>query len=253
MSLVPEPVPEETKETAEYPHGAAAPAPGGVSESTHDGTRSSDQRLRQTELPTGTAPLSAAPKVPFMEVIGEFGGIYILARTETDELLIVDQHAAHERILYEQVTRRSARERQSQELIAPVTLHRSPREASVIRDLLPSLADEGFVLEDFGGDSFLVRAIPVVLGRAEDTAVIDEVVSDLVRPDPARSVSSRERLTRIIACRGAIKAGTVLTREQSQRLLDQLRLAESPFTCPHGRPTIIRFTRWDLDAMFKRI
>jgi len=233
-----------------YPQDAAIPS--GVFESSHAGTLSSDQRLRQTELPTGSAR-QTGPKVPRMEVIGEFGGIYILAKTETGELLIVDQHAAHERILYEQVTRRSDREQQSQELIAPVTLHRTPRDAAVIRELLPSLAREGFVLEDFGRDTFLVRAIPIVLGRAEETRVIDEIISDLVRPDSARSVSNKERLTRIIACRGAIKAGTVLTREQAQRLLDQLRLTDSPFTCPHGRPTIIRFTRDDLDGMFKRI
>jgi DNA mismatch repair protein MutL len=245
-----EPDAQESDIPAKYLADDALPA--AVFESSHAGTLSSDQRLRQTELPTGSVR-ETAPKVPFMEVIGEFGGIYILARNEAGELLIVDQHAAHERILYEQVTRRSSRDRQSQELISPVTLHRSPREASVIRELLPSLAQEGFILEDFGGDTFLVRAIPIVLGRAEETRVIDEIISDLVRPDSARSVSNKERLTRIIACRGAIKAGTVLTPEQSQRLLDQLRLAESPFTCPHGRPTILRFTREDLDAMFKRI
>ncbi|WP_321508281.1 DNA mismatch repair endonuclease MutL [uncultured Methanoregula sp.] len=224
--------------------------PDGVFESTHIGTLSSDQHLRQTELPTGSP--GTLPKIPAMEVIGEFGGIYILARTSTDELVIIDQHAAHERILYEQVARQDPGH-QSQELIAPVILHRTPRDTAVIRDLLPALAREGFVLEDFGRDTFLVRAIPVVLGRTEGTGIIDEIISDLVSPDSARSVTNRERLTRIIACRGAIKAGTVLTREQCQRVIDQLRLTTSPFTCPHGRPTIIRFTREDLDAMFKRI
>jgi len=252
----PEPVHEhlvtgQEEPVTAYPRDEAVPS--GVFESTHIGTVSSDQRLRQTELATGTRITAAAPKIPFMEVIGEFGGIYILARTSTDELLVIDQHAAHERILYEQVSGRSLREHHSQELIAPIILHRTPRDAAVIRDLLPALAQEGFVLEDFGGDTFLVRAIPVVLGRTEDTGILEEVISDLVRPDPARSVTDRERLTRIIACRGAIKAGTVLTREQSQRILDQLRLTENPFTCPHGRPTVIRFTREDLDAMFKRI
>ncbi|MFA4859982.1 DNA mismatch repair endonuclease MutL [Methanoregula sp.] len=234
-----------------YPQDSAVPA--AVFESTHPGTISSDQRLRQTELPVGARTPATASKIPFMNVIGEFGGIYLLARTSTDELFIIDQHAAHERILYEQVQRRSVREHQSQELISPVVLNRTPRDAAVIRDLIPALAQEGFILEDFGKDTFLVRAIPVVLGRAEDTGVLDEVISDLVRPDPSRTVTGRERLTRIIACRGAIKAGTVLTMEQSQRILDQLRLTENPYTCPHGRPTIIRFTRTDLDAMFKRI
>jgi len=77
-------------------------------------------------------------------------------------------------------------------------------------------------------------------------------VSDLVTGEPARTVSDREKITRIIACRGAIKAGTVCTREQCQRIVNQLRLTKSPFTCPHGRPTMIRFSRPELDTMFKR-
>jgi len=97
-----------------------------------------------------------------------------------------------------------------------------------------------------------VRAVPAVLGKQEETAFIDEMVSDLVSTDISLHVSDRERITRIIACRGAIKAGTVCTPEQCQRIVNQLRLTESPFTCPHGRPTMIRFTRKELDTMFKR-
>jgi DNA mismatch repair protein MutL len=225
-------------------------ASAGVSESTHAGTIDSDQRLRQTELMTG---IPAVPsKLPAIEVIGEFGGIYILGRTDTGELVIIDQHAAHERILYEQVLLRLKGEHHSQELIWPVILHRTPKEVSILKDLLPALALEGFVLEEFGGDTFIVRAIPVVLGRIEDAGIIDEIISDLVNDASTGSVNNRERITRVIACRGAIKAGTVCTREQCQRIVNQLRLARNPYTCPHGRPTIIRFSRADLDAMFKR-
>lgn len=214
------------------------------------GTSATDRQLRQTELVAGISPV--IPLLPAMEVIGEFGGIYILVRIAGDELIVIDQHAAHERILYEQVTARLVGERRSQELIEPVVLYPTHRDAAIIRDLLAELAQEGFVLEDFGRDSFLVRAVPVVLGRLEETGVIDDIISDLVTGDPARSVSNRERITRIIACRGAIKAGTVCTQEQCQRIVNQLRLTKNPFTCPHGRPTMIRFTREDLDAMFKR-
>jgi DNA mismatch repair protein MutL len=229
-------------------------APAGVFESTHAGTAATDQRLRQTELPVDTAPAYLVSSLlPEIEVIGEFGGIYILARTTGDELLLIDQHAAHERILYEQVTGQVQETRPSQELISPVVLHRTPKEAAILKDLLPALALEGFILEEFGGDAFLVRAVPVVLGRLEETTIIDEIISDLVSEEAAQVVSNRERITRIVACRGAVKAGTVCTREQSQRIVDQLRRMKNPFTCPHGRPTMIRFTRKELDAMFKRI
>ncbi|HZK30223.1 MAG TPA: DNA mismatch repair endonuclease MutL [Methanoregula sp.] len=226
------------------------PVPSGIRDSLHSGTIMTDRQLRQTELPTGMVPMDA--KLPVMEVIGQLGGIYILATTESGELVLIDQHAIHERILYEQVIARTAGEHRSQELIVPFILHRTLQETAILRDLLPALAQEGFVLEEFGRDTFLVRAIPVVLGKLEDTSIIDEMVSDLVSEEPVRSVNTRERITRIIACRGAIKAGTVCTQEQSQRLIQQIRYAKNPFTCPHGRPTMLRFSRTELDIMFKR-
>lgn len=246
-TLIQDNIPVDTPAESYIP---LAKEPGGVSETTHFGTIDSDERLRQTELLTGLTPLQSM--LPGMAVIGEFGGIYILARTVTDELLIIDQHAAHERILYEQVIARSQERPVSQELISPFIIHRTPKEAAILRDLLPALDREGFVLEEFGNSSYLIRAVPVVLGRMEDTTVIDEIISDLVSSTPQQSVNNREKLTRIIACRGAIKAGTVCSHEQCQRIIDQLRRTNNPYTCPHGRPTIIRFNRADLDAMFKR-
>ncbi|OPX63398.1 MULTISPECIES: DNA mismatch repair endonuclease MutL [unclassified Methanoregula] len=249
--------PGEEKPTAAvktYTRESAGPPPAGVYESTHAGTLLTDQRLRQTELPVSSDLTCLVPSLlPEINVIGEFSGIYILARTAGDDLLLIDQHAAHERILYEQVTAQSRENRPSQELISPFVLNRTPKEAAVIRDLLPALASEGFIIEGFGGNSFLVRAVPVVLGRIEDTTIIDGIISDLTSEEASVSVSDRERITRIVACRGAVKAGTVCTREQCQRIVDQLRRAKNPFTCPHGRPTMIRFTRKELDTMFKRI
>jgi DNA mismatch repair protein MutL len=226
------------------------PISSGTSESTHAGTVTTDRQLRQTELTTGNVPVDT--KLPNMEVIGQLGGIYILTTTESGELILVDQHAAHERILYEQVLTRSGGNHRSQELIVPVVLHRTSQEASVLLDLIPALAKEGFVLEEFGRDTFLVRAIPVVLGKLEDTTMIDEIISDLVSEEPLRTINNREKITRIIACRGAIKAGTICTKEQCQRIIYQIRNTQNPFTCPHGRPTMLRFSRADLDAMFKR-
>lgn len=224
-------------------------APGRVSEPTHAGTVSTELRLRQTELAPEDVPASP---VPPLRVIGEFGGIYILATTETGELLVIDQHAAHERILYELAGRRDAGEKRVQELIAPVILHRTARESAILSELLPALAEEGFRIEEFGRDTFVVRTIPVVLGKLEDTSLLEDIISDLTSPERGQRVDNRERITRIVACRGAIKAGTVCTREQCQRVADQLRLTKNPFTCPHGRPTMIRFSKADLDGMFKR-
>ena len=227
------------------------PGPAGVSEPTHTGTISTDRQLRQTELDSGTRADSG--HVPAMEVIGQFGGIYIIAANRFGELFLVDQHAAHERVMYEMVSRETGTGRLSQELLVPVVFQRTAKESAILRELMPALADGGFEIEEFGRDSFIVRAIPVFLGKIEDMGLIDEMIGDLVGEERIREPDARERVIRVIACRGAVKAGTVCSAEQSQRLLNQLRQTENPFTCPHGRPTMIRFTRDELDRMFRRI
>jgi DNA mismatch repair protein MutL len=229
-----------------------APSPRAfVGEPTHAGSTMTDRQLRQTELPTGAVP--GRSSIPAMELIGQFGGIYLLAATPGGDLFIIDQHAAHERILYEQVAAKGEAVPLSQELIVPFTLERPARDAAVIRRFLPDLAAEGFTIAEFGRNSFIVSAVPVILGKTEEAAgLIADIVDDLARGDLKNPVTRREEITRIIACRGAIKAGTVCTGDQCRRLLQQLSRTQDPFTCPHGRPTIIRFTRGELDAMFKR-
>jgi DNA mismatch repair protein MutL len=251
---VAEPVEPYGEKTRELP-AAATPAPGtavspALTEPTHTGTISTDHRLRQTELASGVSPVTAA--VPAMEVIGQVGGIYILAAAVDGELIIIDQHAAHERIFYEQVSWRSMAARHAQELLVPAIIHRPPKDTAILRELAPVLAQEGVVIEEFGSGSFLVRAVPAVMGKIEGPEQIDDLVSDLLNSDLDRPVSDRERITRIIACRSAIKAGTVCTHEQCQRIVNQLRATKTPFTCPHGRPTMIRFSRAKLDEIFKR-
>jgi len=236
-------------ETPSRPYPSDTVRPGIVAEPTHAGTTGSDRRLRQTELAHDNSTDSSLPP---LRVIGEFGGIYILATTETGELLVIDQHAAHERILYEIASRKGSGEKRVQELIAPVILHRTPRESAILSDILPALREEGFHIEEFGKDTFIVHTVPVVLGKLEDTSLLEDIISDLVSAERGQRVDNRERITRVVACRGAIKAGTVCTQEQCQRVADQLRLTKNPFTCPHGRPTMIRLSKADLDTMFKR-
>ncbi len=232
-----------------YDHIPASPA--GVSEPTHEGTMTTERQLRQTELAVGSD--AERENIPAMELIGQFGGIYLLAATAGGDLFIIDQHAAHERILYEQVSAKTTEAPLSQELIVPVVLERSARDAATIRRFLPDLAQEGFAITEFGRNSFIVSAIPVILGKTEEAAgLLADIVDDLSHEDLKNPVTRREQITRIIACRGAIKAGTVCTGDQCRRLLQQLARARDPFTCPHGRPTIIRFSRGELDAMFRR-
>lgn len=232
------------------------PAPdrvsGGVREPSGVPYPDTDRRLRQTELPE-PAGVGEFSRVPEMEILGQLDETYILACPRGGgDLILIDQHAAHERILYEQTVLTGNRDQSSQELLAPVPLHLSPREATLLPELLPVLEKEGFVVEGFGGDTFAVHCVPVVLGRNIPPEGIREIVSALLVGDEKGEVGERERVRRVVACRGAIKAGAPCTPEQCRRLVNQLRHADNPYTCPHGRPTMVALTRKQLDGLFLR-
>ncbi|WP_265581135.1 DNA mismatch repair endonuclease MutL [Methanofollis aquaemaris] len=229
------------------PAPTTAPRPG-VGESPALYAKS-DRRLRQTELPLAGAERNRLPEVT---VLGQVDATYIVGSTGGRSLVLIDQHAAHERILYEQVQAKQASGPKTQELIVPVLVTFSPTEVELVREALPLLAEEGFVVEEFGPSTFAVNAIPVVLGKLEEPEVIRDLVSALVREGPSDPVGRREAITRRVACRGAIKAGDPLTTEQMQRLVEQLAHTENPYTCPHGRPTVILFSPDEMAAMFRR-
>ncbi|MCK8518941.1 DNA mismatch repair endonuclease MutL [Methanoculleus sp. 7T] len=206
----------------------------------------SDRQLRRTEVG------GAENLLPAMEPVGQVAATYIVAEGTDGTLYLVDQHAAHERVLYDQVVERRDAEPRSQELITPVVLSFPPRESAALRDAMPLLADEGFVVEEFGRDTFAVRAVPVALGTLEDLEVVRETIADLLADASRTAPDRREAVTCIVACRGAVKAGALLTHEQQKRLLAQLARTKTPWTCPHGRPTVVAFDKRKLDGMFRR-
>ena len=206
-----------------------------------------DKRLRRTER-EGEKNL-----LPAMEPIGQVAATYIAAEGVDGTLYLVDQHAAHERILYDQVVEQRDAESAAQELLVPVILSLSPKEAAALREAIPLLAGEGFVVEEFGRDTFAVRAVPAALGAVEDAAgTVRETIADLLSGESRAHTDQREVVTCIIACRGAIKAGTRLTPEQQRLLISQLARTKTPWTCPHGRPTVVAFDRKKLEKIFGR-
>jgi DNA mismatch repair protein MutL len=206
-----------------------------------------DKRLRRTER-EGEKNL-----LPAMEPIGQVAATYIAAEGVDGTLYLVDQHAAHERILYDQVVEQRDAESAAQELLVPVVLPLSPKEAAALREAIPLLAGEGFVVEEFGRDTFAVRAVPAALGAVEDAAgTVRETIADFLSGESRAHTDQREVVTCIIACRGAIKAGTRLTPEQQRLLISQLARTKTPWTCPHGRPTVVAFDRKKLEKIFGR-
>ncbi len=222
------------------------PAPvAGVREPDRTALMHSDRRLRQTE--TNPAKPGSRPAMPELSVIGYLSDLYIIASDPDGGLVIIDQHAAHERILYEQV---SDKKPGSQELINPIVHRISPQESDVLTQAIPVLADQGFVVEPFGADSCMVRAIPVVLGHPENDMVIHEILDGVLAHGPGHA--TREEIMKMVACRGAIKAGTACSLEQCARLVAQLRRTKNPYSCPHGRPTMVAYTLPQLARIFKR-
>lgn len=199
--------------------------------------------------PEGTG----TPFLPEMDVIGQLDNTYILAAFRGGEdLILIDQHASHERILYDRLAGRSESPPQSQELLVPVVLDLSPRESSIVSDLFPVLSDAGFCLEEFGKGSYAVRAVPVVLGRQIDAAGAREIVSAILAGSPRKGPAAADEIRKIVACRGAVKAGTPLSIEECRALLDDLRRTSHPYSCPHGRPTMVVLKRKEIDGLFLR-
>ncbi|MDE4909026.1 DNA mismatch repair endonuclease MutL [Methanogenium marinum] len=209
-----------------------------------------DKQLRLTSNMDGDTGVNLLPS---MRIIGQVADGYILAASrDNDELLIIDQHAAHERILYDQLCRRRDVGIQRQELLVPLVVELNAAEKLALSANIDILLELGFIVDEFGPDAFAVRAVPMVLGKRLGTEMIHDIFSDLIVESRKTADEKSERITATIACRGAIKAGSPLTQEQMERLVLQLSHTSEPYTCPHGRPVILSYSHKELDRMFHR-
>lgn len=209
--------------------------------------KDTERRLRRTEQQDDGKP---APDIPELKVLGQVESVYVITETG-DGLTIIDQHAAHERILFEQV--RDSRRTDSQELIVPVNLELDPKERTLMKECIPYLEEFGFRISEFGPDSFAITAVPDVLGKLEDTELVHDIIIDILKEGKIKEGTGIfDRVTKSVACRGAIKAGADCSPDQMKNLISQLLKTENPYTCPHGRPTMVTLNRQELDKLFKR-
>jgi len=211
----------------------------------------SDHKLRQTELadvPAGRETTSSHVR----RVLGQVHGTYILAEGEDGDLLIIDQHAAHEKIVFDALMKKREGVVSSQHLLVPVMVQLSHRDAALVRDASGDLHAAGFVIEPFGGDSWAVQAVPAAGWKMDDPDDIRSLLLEVIEGIRGPATDRQMRVCMTIACRTAIKGSTLLSREQMERLISQLLYAGPPFTCPHGRPALARFTDVDLGHLFQR-
>ena len=188
------------------------------------------------------------------KIIGQLFDTYWLVEFH-DQLYIIDQHAAHERVLYEKTLQgMKTREFTSQYLSPPIILNLSMQEEEVLKEHLDTFANIGFEIEAFGGDSYAVRAIPDNLfGIAKKELLIEmldslvEGISSSIAPDMiAEKVAS-------MSCKAAVKGNSRLSYKEVEELIKELLKLDNPYHCPHGRPTIIAMTKQELEKKFKRI
>jgi DNA mismatch repair protein MutL len=187
-----------------------------------------------------------------LRVIGQLHATYILCEAP-DGLVLVDQHAAHERVLYEQFGRGGAARGAAQALLVPETVALSHQEAESLTRLAPALAELGIAIEPFGGATVVVKAVPAALSGREMRPLLSEIAAAASAAAAAGGAQAAlDRCRQIAACHGAIRAGQPLAAPQIQRLLEQLDGCANPSHCPHGRPTWLRYDRAVLERAFKR-
>ncbi len=188
---------------------------------------------------------------PAYRVVGVAFKTYIILEVN-DTLLLIDQHAAHERLRYEMYCRQLESGTASQQLLTPLIVRLSEREMALIMDNIELLSDAGYTVEPFGEHDIQVRAVPHVLGKAELKPLFMDMLNSLNRLKAATLDARRAEIMQM-ACKSAIKGGDALSESEIDALIGEMLETGAPPTCPHGRPVVKQVSRRDLEKLFKRI
>jgi len=222
---------------------AASPAPALVEREVSQGDAA-------PQTPRRPSP-SARPAPPEYRVIGVVLKTYILVEAD-DSLVLIDQHAAHERLQYEKLMKQMEAGRGSQQLLTPMIVRVSARELALLLDNLDVLRDAGYDVEPFGETDIQVRSVPFILGKADLRPAFMDTINALNRVRNA-TVELRRAEVMQMACKSAVKGGDALSRDEIEALIRQMLDTGAPPTCPHGRPVMKALSRRELEKMFKRI
>lgn len=192
-------------------------------------------------------------KFPKLRVIGQFSKMYILAEYQTD-LYIVDQHAAHEKILFEKYFKDIEEGTiVVQQLLVPTILDLSLEDYAYYEENNKVFSGAGFVIEHFGGETISIKEVPYFLGKLDSKKLFMEILDNLKGLGSGKTSEVKLNKIASMACRSAVKANDYLNHDEMEKLLEDLRYINDPFYCPHGRPIIIKFTEYELNKKFRRI
>lgn len=209
--------------------------------------------LRKEEWPAGSDEVERTAKFPMPKIIGQFRDTYILTEIH-DELYIFDQHAAHEKINFEKYML-DIREGSvaSQGLLIPEIVDLDMDDHQLYLDNKEILKEAGFMIEDFGDRSISIREVPLFLGKVQASSYLHEILDNIRNLGKGNKEDVKYLRIATAACKASIKAYEPLTMEEMQYLVEELRFIKEPFTCPHGRPTLVKLTEKDMQKMFRRI
>lgn len=224
----------------------------------HDESLTMDGEPQSVETPEGQSPSTVGGQrsfetgVPLLRLIGQIGSTYLVAEGP-DGLYLIDQHAAHERVLFEKLmAQHENRSIPSQALLAPEVVTLPPQSAKMIGEQLPFLNKFGFEVEEFGANTFQVRAMPILFSGGDPASALRALVEDFEEDESPLQAEVEARLAARVCKRLAVKAGQVLTSDEQRSLLNDLEACQSPRTCPHGRPTMIHLSVDTLERQFGR-
>ena len=186
-------------------------------------------------------------------IIGQLFETYWLVELE-DKLYIIDQHAAHEKVKYERLIKKiNDNAVLSQQLNPPIILSLSKGEEELLKQFMDNFAQVGFEIEHFGGNEYSLRAIPTELFGLSAADYFHELLDDLTQEKLSKNLSSVNDRIATMACKSAVKGNNRMSYKEAEVLIDELLTLDNPYNCPHGRPTIIAYSKYELEKKFKRI
>jgi DNA mismatch repair protein MutL len=191
--------------------------------------------------------------MPPMRVIGQIQQMYIVAEGP-DGLYLIDQHAAHERILYDKLMAQKVQAAVvSQQLLESVVVDLSPGQAAILEAELAALTEVGFQVEPFGGTTYRLRAVPDLLHQTDPAQILVDILAEMAEGAIPLARETHQKIAIIVCKRASIKGGQILSYEEMRELVRQLEATSAPRTCPHGRPTMIHLSSAQLAREFGRL
>jgi DNA mismatch repair protein MutL len=223
-------------------------APGATDEGERQGSTYVGQRF--SGAGAGAGPIDIKPMIP----LGQFRDTFIIA-VDDEGVAIIDQHVAHERVLFERVMEKlTSGTLESQRMLVPMTIDLAPGEREALLARAAELVRFGFEIEDFGGDTVKITALPAILSRDDSDSAVRALAQDLEGLDRGLRVEEAlKRIAALTACHAAVKANYPLTMEKMGHILEELRATAYSTVCPHGRPVMLRLTRREVEKNFERI